>query len=99
MADSLALANAKPAVGTMEVLSERTRRYYVVISSAIDDDLLMDYARKLSQSGINTKLIPPFGETKFFRLAISDFDTYALAQTNADASKDKFGSEIWVVRY
>lgn len=99
LADSLAAANAKPAVGTIEVLSERTRRYYVVISSAIDDDLLMDYAKKLSLEGVGTKIIPPFGETKFFRLAISDYDTYTSAQSNADASKEKFGSEVWVVRY
>lgn len=99
IADSLAAANAKPAVGAIEVLSERTRRYYVVISSAIDDDLLMDYAKKLSLEGVGTKLIPPFGETKFYRLAISDYDTYATAQSNADASKGKFGNEVWVVRY
>ncbi len=99
VADSLAAANAKPAIGTIEVLSERTRRYYVVVSSAIDDDLLMDYAKKLSIEGVGTKLIPPFGETKFFRLAISDYDTYASAQSNADASKEKFGNEVWVVRY
>lgn len=99
IADSLAIANAKPAVGTIETLTERTRRYYVVISAGIDDDLQLDYAKKLSKEGIGTKIIPPFGKTKFYRLAIADFDTYAKAQTNADDLKGKYGSEVWVVRY
>ncbi len=99
IADSIAIANAKPAVGVIETLSERTRRYYVVISTAIDDDLVMDYAKKLSQKGVGTKIIPPFGKTKFYRLAIADHDTYAKAQANADAVKGDYGSGVWVVRF
>jgi hypothetical protein len=99
IADSVALANAKPAIGGIEVLSERTRRYYVVISTAIDDDLVMDYAKTLSKKGVGTKIIPPFGKTKFTRLAIADHDTYAKAQANADEVKATYGNEVWVVRY
>lgn len=99
IADSIAAANAKPAVGKIETLNERTRRYYVVVSSAIDDDLIMDYAKKLSVKGVGSKIIPPFGKTKFYRLAIADYDTYATAQTNADAVKGDYGNEVWVVRY
>lgn len=94
-----ALANAKPAIGTMEVLSARTRRYYVVVSSAVDDDLIMDYAKKLSVSGVSTKMIPPFGGKKFFRLAIADDETFALAQAKADAAKANYGKGVWVIRY
>lgn len=99
IADSIAIANAKPQIATIETLSERTRRYYVVITAGIDDDLVMDYAKKLSKEGVGTKIIPPFGKTKFYRLAIADHETYALAQSNADAVKEKYGSEVWVVRY
>lgn len=94
-----ALANAKPATGTIEVLNDRTRRYYVVVTSDIDDDLLMDYARKLSASGVSTKVIPPFGGKKFYRLAIADHETFALAQTSADASKGTYGAGVWVLKY
>lgn len=99
IADSLAIANAKPAIATIQTLTERTRRYYVVITSGIDDDLVMDYAKKLSKEGVGTKIIPPFGKTKFYRLAIADFETYALAQTDADQKKAEYGNEVWVVRY
>src|SRR5690348_14986496 len=58
VADSLAAANAKPAEGTIEALSGRTGRYYIVVASAIDDDLIMDYANKLVKKGASCKIIP-----------------------------------------
>jgi cytoskeletal protein RodZ len=92
-------AKAKPAIGTIETLSDRTRRYYVVVSSAVDGDLIMDYAKKLSVKGTSTKIIPPFGKWKFFRLAVGDYDTYATAQANADGVKGEYGSGVWVIKY
>ncbi len=88
-----------PAIGTIDTLTQRTGRYYVVVTSDIDDDLLMDYARKLSAKGVSTKIIPPYGGKKFYRLAIADHDSFATAQTNADASKADYGSGLWVIKY
>jgi hypothetical protein len=96
-ADSL--ANATPKEGAIETLSERTGRYYVVISSAIDDDLIMDHAKLLSAKGVSSKIIPPFGKVKFFRLAVAEGDTYASAQTTADGLKGEYGDGAWVVKY
>lgn len=99
VADSLALANAKPAIGTIETLTERTKRYYVVVTSAVDGDLVMDYAKRLSAKGISTKIIPPFGKYKFSRLAIGDYDSFATAQAGADAAKNEFGGSVWVLKF
>ncbi|HPM32745.1 MAG TPA: hypothetical protein PLJ60_20600 [Chryseolinea sp.] len=99
VADSLA-AIANPSIGSIETLSERSGRYYVVVSSAIDDDLIMDYATDLSKKGVSSKIIPPFGKTKFYRIAIDVADTYADAQANADSKKGgDFGNDVWVVKY
>lgn len=95
-ADSLALASK---VGVIETLSERTGRYYVVIASAIDDDLLMDYAKKLSKTGVSSKIIPPFAKYKFFRLTIADGDTFASTQEVANAKKADYGDALWVLKY
>ncbi len=98
VADSL--ASAKPSEGAIETLSERSGRYYVVVASAIDDDLIMDYAKDLSKKGVSSKIIPPFGKTKFYRIAIDVADTYADAQTNADSKKGgDYGNDVWVVKY
>ncbi len=93
------LAKATPPVGTIEALNAPTKRYYVVVSSDIDDDLLMDFAKKLSAKGVSTKIIPPFGGKNFYRLAITDHDSFASAQTNADAAKADYGSAVWVLKY
>jgi hypothetical protein len=98
-ADSLAALNAEPKEGTIETLTDRTRRYYVVISSAVDGDLVMDYAKKLSAKGVSTKIIPPFGKYKFSRLAIGDYDTFATAQASADAAKAEYGGAVWVLKF
>ena len=94
-----AASKAKPAEGSIETLTGRTRRFYVVVTSNIDDDLVMDYAKKLSAKGVSSKIIPPFGNVKYFRLAIADFDTYSAAQSSADGSKAQYGDGLWVIRY
>jgi len=88
-----------PSAGTIETLSERTGRYYVVISSDIDDDLIMDFAKKIIKEGTSVSIIPPFGKKKFYRLATGKFDTFADAQANADQLKSKYGDDIWVIKY
>jgi hypothetical protein len=93
-------AAATPAAGTIETLSGRTGRYYVVVASSIDGDLIMDFAKKLAAKGTGSKIIPPFGKTKFHRLAVAEADTYANAQGTADGMKGgDYGEKVWVVKY
>lgn len=91
--------NAKPAIGTIETLSAPTGRYYVIAASSIDGDLIMDEAKRKSAAGISTKIIPPFGKWKFYRLTISDYETFALAQSSADETKAAYNGQLWVMRY
>jgi len=97
--EEAAAAKATPTVGTIEMLSARTGRYYVILSSDIDDDLIMDFAKKLSADGVSTRIIPPTGKKKFYRIAIGDYDTFANAQSNADQVKSKYGDGVWVMKY
>ena len=94
-----AAAVATPVGGTIETLSARTGRYYVVVSSDIDDDLIMDFAKKLSAEGISSHIIPPSGTKKFYRIAVGNFDTFADAQASADDVKSKYGDGVWVIKY
>jgi hypothetical protein len=95
-ADSVANASK---TGVFEALTERTGRYYVVVASAVDDDLLVDHAKKLGAKGVSTKLIPPFRKYKFYRLTIADADTFAAAQQLADSKKAEFTDALWVLKY
>jgi hypothetical protein len=96
-ADSV--ANATPTVGTIETLNERTGRYYVVIASAIDGDLIMDYAKKLSEKGVNAKIIAPYGKVKFHRLTVAEGETFAATQQTADQLKSEYTEGAWVIKY
>jgi hypothetical protein len=96
IADSLA---AIPKIGAFETLSEPTGRYYVVITSAVDGDLISDQAKKLAKTGVSTKIIPPFGKFKFYRLTIAEGDTYAAAQDIANSKKAELGDALWVLKY
>jgi cytoskeletal protein RodZ len=98
-AEADAAAKATPASGEIISLSEKTGRYYVVVASAVDGDLIMDHAKKLSAKGTGSKIIPPFGKWKYYRLAISDHDTFADAQGVADQSKAEYGDATWVIKY
>ncbi|MCZ8020586.1 MAG: SPOR domain-containing protein [Cyclobacteriaceae bacterium] len=94
-----AAANAKPEKGSITTLSERTKRYYVVAASSIDADLVMDYAKKLSDKGVNCKIIPPYGKIKFSRLTIAEGETFDEAQKLADNLKTEHGDKLWVIKY
>lgn len=96
IADSLANVSK---VGVFEALTERTGRYYVVVASAVDDDLLVDHAKELVAKGVSTKLIPPFRKYKFYRLTIADADTFAAAQQIADSKKAEYTDALWVLKY
>jgi len=97
-ADSLATI-ATPTAGEINTLTERTGRYYVVIASGIDGDLIMDYAKKLAPKGVSPKIIPPYGSVKFYRLTIAEGDTYASTQATADQLKGEYGDGAWVIKY
>lgn len=95
-ADSLA---SLPKAGAIETLPARTGRYYVVLTSAVDDDLIMDRAKKLSGDNVSSKIIPPYGKHRFYRLAIADGETFSAAQNTADGLKSTYGETLWVLKY
>jgi hypothetical protein len=97
-ADSLA-AISTPTPGEIATLNDRTGRYYVIVASGIDGDLIMDYAKKLAPKGLSPKIIPPHGKVKFYRLAIAEGDTYAATQETADQLKAEYTAGTWVVKW
>ncbi|MBM3178456.1 MAG: hypothetical protein FJZ78_10675 [Bacteroidetes bacterium] len=97
-----AAAKAAPKeiiAGTTEILSGPTARYYVVVSSSLDIDLIMDYCKKLNAQGVTCKIIPPFGQWKLYRLTVENFDSFAKSQSRADQLKSVYGQGVWAMRY
>lgn len=88
-----------PETGTIDTITMPTGKFFVVAHSSIDGDLIMDRAKVLSAQGVSTVIIPPFGRWKFYRLAITNDQTFPLAQEKAEQLKEKYGKDLWVMRY
>jgi hypothetical protein len=89
----------KPVAGDIVELTQRTGQYYIVVASCIDKDLMMDYAKKLSQSGVGTYVIPPSQIHQFNRLAVASAPTFTEANTVAESQRAVYGNGVWVMRY
>lgn len=97
--DEIAAREARKAAGVVETVSSPTGRYYLIVSSSIDDDLAMDYASKLAKEGNNVKLVAHnANELPFYGVSLGDYATWDEA-TAASPSFSGFGSGVWVLKY
>lgn len=84
--------------GTVQTISERTGRYYVVVASAIDGDLAMDYARDLAAAGRSVSIIGPYGSVKFHRVAVDNMQTLGEAEAVLGDLRAEYEG-AWVMKY
>lgn len=85
--------------GEFAVLSERTGRSYVIIASFFDEDMATDYSEELASNGVGTSIIPPFKDSKFYRVAIAEFASYGEAAGALGQFKGTYGDGVWALRY
>ena len=95
----LAAESESSEPGTVETISARTGRYYVIVTSSIDGDLAMDYTSDLAEKGHSVKHIAPYGNVKFHRVAVTDMETLPEAESKANDLKAEYGDGVWVMRY
>lgn len=93
-----AAIEARKAAGIIESITSPTGRFYVIVSSSIDQDLAMDYAKKLLNEGKNVKIIEPLAGELFYRVAIEGFDSRPNAVA-AIGSYSAYGDKVWVLKY
>lgn len=98
-AEASAAEEEQTQEGTIETISSRTGRYYVVVASALDGDLAMDYAKKRQADGLNTFIIEPYGTAKFHRVAAFHFGSWNDAEAKANELKGEYGDGVWVMKY
>lgn len=93
------IESAEPVVGEVNTLNSRTGRSYVVVGSFFDEDLAKDYAGKLTKDGTNAYIIPPFGKSKFNRVAIEETESFAKASTRATELSGQYKEQPWPLKY
>ena len=74
-------------------------RYFLVVASFIDEDLAKDRAEELHAKEMNTFLIYPYGEIAYYRLAIGQYESFALAAEDIEKVKSDFKENLWVLKY
>ncbi|MBK6264229.1 SPOR domain-containing protein [Marivirga sp. S37H4] len=89
----------EPKIGEVNTLSSRTGRSYVVVGSFFDADMAKDYADKLAKDGTSTYIIPPFGKSKFNRVAIEETASFAEANSRATELAGQFKEQPWPLKY
>lgn len=97
--DEIAALEARREAGVVETVSTSTGRYYIIVSSSIDEDLATDYAKKLALEGNDVKIIEhDAGKLLYYRVAVGDYGT--LQQAEAALSQySNYGEGVWVLRY
>lgn len=96
--DEIAAREARRAAGVVETVSSPTGRFFVIVSSSIDDDLAMDYAKKLAQEGTSVKLVQHnFNDLPFHGVSVGDYTTWQQAEA-ALPSYSNYGN-VWVLKY
>jgi len=97
--DELAALEARRAAGVVESVATRTGRFYIIVSSSIDDDLAMDYANKLAQEGNAVKIIEhDTGKLVYYRVSVGDYASREKAESAAVAFSN-LSDEVWVLGY
>ncbi len=83
----------------VQILSERSGRYYIVLESFIDADFAKDFGNKIAQEGTPSFLIPPYSKKKMQRVAIGGYDSMAEAQSALNDLPEEFGTGKWILKY
>ena len=95
----LADLEAKRAAGIIETITSRTGAYFVIVSSSIDDDLALDFAKKLARQGEATKLIEHDAKDHlYYRVAVANYDSREEAE-NAISNFNGYGEGVWVLKF
>ena len=87
------------AIGAISEISQPLDKYYLIVGSFLDNDLAIDYAKKLILSGSNVIIILDFHVRYFTRVALLEYETLDKANVGLDKYKDEFDEQLWVLKY
>ncbi len=95
----LAAETQEQANAGVQILSERSGRYYIVLESFVDEDFAKDFGNKVAQEGTPSFLIPPYSKKKMQRVAIGGYDSMDEAKAALNDLAEEFGTGKWILKY
>lgn len=90
---------AQPHKGSMTRINMPQNTYYIVLSSSIDEDLALDYARQLASSGIEVTLIAPPPGRYYHWVALKQGGSLHEAHEQVKKLRAAYGADIWIIKY
>ncbi len=91
-------AEARAKAG-VQILEERTDRYYIVLESFVDGDFAKDFGNKIAKEGTPSFLIPPYSKKKMQRVGIGGYESIDEAKAALNDLPDEFGTGKWILKY
>lgn len=83
----------------VQILTERSGRYYIILESFIDGDFAKDFGNKIAKEGTPSFLIPPYSKKKMQRVGIGSYDSHGEAQSALNDLPSEFGTGKWILKY
>ncbi|GAB5499141.1 MAG: hypothetical protein PsegKO_14520 [Pseudohongiellaceae bacterium] len=94
--------SARTGSGEVAVINEAQssgRNYHVVVASFAVEDQARQHAGRISDEEIVAYVIPPFGGSDNYRVAVAGYSSMAEARENIPGLQAVYGSGIWPLRY
>lgn len=88
--------------GEVAIISEAQssgRNYHVVVASFAVEEQARQHAGRISDEEIAAYVIPPFGGSDNYRVAVAGYSSMAEARQNIPGLQAVYGSGIWPLRY
>ncbi|MCH8174153.1 MAG: HAMP domain-containing protein, partial [Proteobacteria bacterium] len=85
--------------GTTTMLSTGTGKFYVIVSSFSTEALARKHTDILAATGENPIIIPPFGPSRQYRVALFGYESLTAAQAALPQHRENYGSDAWLLRY
>jgi len=84
----------------ISTISEPTGRSFIVIGSFVDQDLAMDFSNELLGQDIGSRILAPTNRAPLMhRVAVADFETFEAAMNEVAPFRNRYGDQIWVLKY
>ncbi|MCH8134462.1 MAG: SPOR domain-containing protein, partial [Proteobacteria bacterium] len=85
--------------GTTTLLRTGTDKFHVIVASFATEALARKHTEPLAASGENPSIIPPFGQSQQYRVALFAYDTLEAAQAALPQHRLIYASDAWLLRY
>ena len=91
--------NSKKGKEDIGVATAQHGRYFVVVGSFISRDNAYKFRNSLAATGSNVTVLEPSQNSKFYKVAIDDFDNKDEAMKKKSEVSSDFGNSVWVMTY